>query len=592
MKKRLMCMLLCAIMVLSVLMTGCSGQGASEEDIAGAGIREVQTLVVYLMSEAPVDQKTENAVEDAINELTKSKFKTQLDLHFFTEDVYYEKVEEKLKAKEKEIKAAEKAAKDKKKYEKWLRESCKEAGISYVPVTTPKPETVVTEEATLVDADYGIIKYVYPDPEPNQLDIFYVGGYENYMKYVNENWLARLNDEIDMSSKKLKEHIPSIYMDNVRDSSNNGIYGIPTNSAIGTYTWLLLNKELMENYFYTEDSINYLLDSDTSTAMDEDFYNFLNDVNTYERDKYVPLRGELEPVNIFYWTMNTETLRLTNEPSVIGSAFSPIAMKGTPLTVSNLFGTVEYTNQIKMIKRFEFAGFFEKEGEEDKPFAASVVKGGYDIFEKYSDEYYVKMIERPRASEDDIYSDMLCVGAMEDNIARAMEIVTYINTNSAPRNIIQYGIEGENYYVDDFGVLHRYNQAYMMDVKKTGNVFMAHPEEGRSPDYWDEWVSQIEDSRVYPTFGFIIEWSSKPDTEKIVVLQELYNDYMDRLNACTTVEEIDAFFTEAKEEINVNEDFLYVKNANYGSEETDTNPNSPIMKLYWNWLLDNDYVGD
>ena len=203
MKKRLMSLLLGMILLLSVLLTGCADSTTTEEDIAKDSARETQTLVVYLMSEEKVAAATEYAVEEAINAKTKSKFKTQLDLRFFTEETYYTEVETKLKAKEKEIKAADKAAKDKKKYEKWLRESCKQASVSHIPVTTPKIETVTTEEATLVDKEYGIIKYVYPEPEENQIDIFYVGGYDKYKSYMDENWLAKLNEEIDTSSKML-----------------------------------------------------------------------------------------------------------------------------------------------------------------------------------------------------------------------------------------------------------------------------------------------------------------------------------------------------------------------------------------------------
>ena len=86
-------------------LTGCGNKDASVEDIASETARETQTLVVYLMSEEEVDPATEFAVEEAINTKTKAKFKTQLDLRFFTEETYYTEVEAKLKAKEKEIKA-------------------------------------------------------------------------------------------------------------------------------------------------------------------------------------------------------------------------------------------------------------------------------------------------------------------------------------------------------------------------------------------------------------------------------------------------------------------------------------------------------
>ena len=579
MKKRLICLLMGALLLLSVMLTGCGDTGATEEDIAEETARDTQTLVMYLMCEKDVDPATEYAVEEAINAKTQSKFKTKLDLRFFTEENYYTEVEAKLKAKEKEIKALEKVAKDKKKYEKWLRESCKQAGVTYVPSTTPKVETVITEEATLVDTEYGIIKYVYPDPEPNQIDIFYVGGYDKYNEYVEEDWLAKLNEEIDTSSKKLKEHIPTLYMTNIRE---DGVYGIPTNGAIGEYTWMLLNKELMTKYCHLEQEVDYLLDGD-SANMDEDLYNFLDDVNKYERDKFVPVYGDLEPANVYYWTMNPETLRLTNSKSVIGSMYTSVLDKGSRIWASNLYGETKYTNQLKMIKRLELDGFMATEEEADKPFAMGYMKGGYDIYLEYSDEYYVKMVERPRAGEDDIYSNMICVNDLEENVSRAMEIVTYINTQKEPRNIIQYGVEDENYYIED-GVLHRFNNSYMMDVSKTGNVFMAYPEEGYPADYWDQWVQQNESAKSYPTFGFRVSWNDNPDTEKIVALENMYDHYYSQYLACTSLEEVDELFARAKAEINADENFKFVKDREYEPAEGHEKDPVPLMRIYSDWL--------
>ena len=96
MKKRLMCLMLGLVTLLSVFLTSCSGEETDVEDIAADATRETQTLVVYLMSEAPVDEKTTADIEDEINELTKAKYKTQLDLHFYTSDTYYTEVEKKL----------------------------------------------------------------------------------------------------------------------------------------------------------------------------------------------------------------------------------------------------------------------------------------------------------------------------------------------------------------------------------------------------------------------------------------------------------------------------------------------------------------
>ena len=350
---------------------------------------------------------------------------------------------------------------------------------------------------------------------------------------------------------------------------------------------MLLNKELMTKYCHLEQNIDYLLEGD-SAKMDEDLYNFLYDVNENERDKFIPVYGDLEPANIYYWTMNPETLRLTNSKSVIGSSYTAALDKGARIWASNLFGNEKYTNQLKMIKRLELEGFMateeEKKADKAKPFAMGYIKGGYDVYLDYCDEYYVKVVERPRASEDDIYRNMICVNDLENNISRAMEIVTYINTQSEPRNILQYGIEGENYYIENDGVLHRFNKSYMMDVSKTGNVFMAHPEEGYPADYWDQWVQQNESAKSYPTYGFRIDWSSNPDTEKVVALEKMYDGYYKAYTECKTLEEVDALFAKAKAEINADENYNFVKNRDYYPEEGHEKDPVPLMKIYLDWL--------
>jgi ABC-type glycerol-3-phosphate transport system substrate-binding protein len=307
MKKKFMCLLLALMMISSVLLTSC----AQDDTISFEETRPTQTLVIYMIAENEVSEKAEADVEEALNNLTQTKFKTKVDLRFFSEDKYYTALEATMKAKKKELNKAKKEALDKKKREKEIRDSCKEAGISYVPETTRAPSTVMTAEETLVDQEYGIIRYKYPDPEENQVDIFYVGNYDKYQQYVDEEWLARLNDEVNTTSKKLKEHIPAIYMENIQDE---GIYGIPNNTVVGEYTWMLLEKNLMDRYFCTADSITSL-----SSA---NLYTFLSDVYQFERDDngeltYLPIKGELSPTNMWYWSYDAENNKFTNEETFL-----------------------------------------------------------------------------------------------------------------------------------------------------------------------------------------------------------------------------------------------------------------------------------
>ena len=585
MKIKFLCLVLAVMMMLAVL-TSCSSGGKGLEDIANAAVRETQTLVVYLMSDIEISEQTASDIEEAINRITKSDFKTQLDIHFFTEDKYYAAVEAKFKEKEKELKNIEKEQIEKKKLEKELRESAKKAGVSYIAPTTPKPETVITEEATLVNEEYGTIEYVYPEPKANQLDIFYVGGYDKYMDYIYNEWLADLKEELTTTSKQLNEHINEVYMANL---DTEGVYGVPTNSVVGNYTWMLLDKQLMDDYLFTADSINNITD--------ENLFRFLNEIKTSEPD-VIPAVGEIKPTNIYYWTIDPEANRLTNDPSVLCGSYNRDVVIGLDMwpDVTSLFHNSSYTSQIKAIKRLEEDGYWSKEmTASDARAAVTFVKGGFEIYaenhydpeqELYGD-YYVKMLERPRAEADDVFAHMLCVNALEDNVARAMEIVTSININPEVRNILQYGIEGEHYYIDESGVLHRYNKTYMMDINKTGNVFTAHPEEGLAADYWDYGIRQNTDALVVPVYSFNIE-SENVDTEAIGRLQALYSEYMERMNACQTVAELDTFFQTARGEIAANADYTFVKQSSYASKGED-DP-TPIYTLYWNWIVKNKYV--
>ena len=580
MKKKFMCLLLVFMMIASVLLTSC----AQDDTITVEETRSTQTLVIYMIAEKEVSEKAEADVEEALNNLTQTKFKTKVDLRFFSEDEYYTALETTMKAKKKELNKAKKEALDKKKREKEIRDSCKEAGISYVPETTRAPSTVITAEETLVDQEYGIIRYKYPDPEENQVDIFYVGNYDKYQQYVDEDWLARLNDEVNTTSKKLKEHIPAIYMENIQDE---GIYGIPNNTVVGEYTWMLLEKNLMDRYFCTADSITSL-----SSA---NLYTFLSDVYQFERDDdgnltYLPIKGEISPTNMWYWSYDEENNKFTNEETLLGCYYSNTGTKGTHVVVKSIYTDVNYTNQLKMLKRFEFDGFYGEEEDQDKPFAMTVVKGGYDVYVDNCDDYYVKLLELPRANEESLYSNMLCVNALEDNVARSMEIITFINTVPEARNILQYGVENENYYIDDSGILHRYNESYMMDVEKTGNIFMAHPEEGLPANYWDNSIKHNSDADVIPTLGFKIEDSMNLDTKSIKNLNGLSEDYKARLDACTTIQEVEAFIESVNTEIKANEDYLFIIKSDYYPEEGTINPTYPLFYYYWNWLDDNGYV--
>ena len=577
MKTRILCLFIVLIMAVSMLASCSSGESSLSEDVEENQARATQTIVIYLMSEEEVAERTERDIEEALNKLTKPKFKTQIDLRYFTEDEYYTQLEATIKAKETENLKAEREELLKRRKEKEIRESCKQAGISYIPETTKAPVTVITEEETLVNEEYGIIEYKYPDVKSNQVNIFYLGGYDKYQEYIDNEWVARLNDEVNTSSKKLKEHIPAVYMDNITSA---GIYGIPTNALIGEYTWMLLNKEIMEQHFFTSSDIS-------ASLTDPELYTFLEDVALYDKD-VLPVKGEIDPTNIFYWNYDEETESIVNSPSVLGVYCANTAKIGTNLSIYHIFNDSNYINQMKFIARLREKGILlpVEEQDQSKPFAMTIMKGSYDIYNAYSDEYYVKMLESPKADNYSLYTNMFCVNELENNTARSMEIVTFLNTNAEARNILQYGIEEENYYIDADGVLHRYNNSYMMDINKTGNIFMAHPEEGLPADYWNVGIEHNENVGVTPILGFVIDEDSNLDVESLQELLTLGEQYMKELDECNSVAELEEFVKKAKKEIAEHPSYVNVVSPRFPEGDAP----STLSYLYQSWLDANGYL--
>ena len=124
MKKKLLCLFLCFALLLSfsTCLTSCNKEKEEEEELdADTDVdRSTMTLSMYVVTENKIDTPEEiaayDAVEDEINKITKSKFKTQLEMFFLTMDEYYATVEGAIIATEEEAELAEAAAKALKKF--------------------------------------------------------------------------------------------------------------------------------------------------------------------------------------------------------------------------------------------------------------------------------------------------------------------------------------------------------------------------------------------------------------------------------------------------------------------------------------------
>ena len=584
MKKRLSCLLLSILMV-ALCFTGCAEKTSAEvlEKIGEEASAGAVMLSMYLMSEEPVSEEQELAMEAAVNAITEKEFKVRLDLRYYTADEYYTKLDADL-ARMTEYYDGEAIGKEK-------------------------------EEPVYTDEDGLPITY-YPPVEDFDVDIFYLGGYDKYLAYKNAGYIRNMTTEIEGSAKSIKAVVNTNLLEQVR--ALNGSYDIvPVNRAIGEYTYILVNKEVLKGTQYSANEI-------TSLA-GENCQDLLSIVSQMYADKYVPLKsytGELDVLGVKYFGVDSNGF-FTDDFSVIAGTYNSAweyGKAGSYPTMSAITDTADNGNlsaleQIKVLKGYELAGYYGTEEDADKPFAVGYIKGGLEVIDQYSDEYEVIPVAMPTLTTEDIYEHAFAISEDTNSVLKSAEILAYLNTNEDFRNLILYGIENENYIwvdaVDENGtpildenghtykvvsrITDKADRLYVMDLYKTGNTTIAYPEVGTNPRANEYALKQNQDIVLDYTLGFTLYQASFKDLGEVdlTAIKELraYSaDIYNKILSAKTEAILNAAIAEleelvaGKDALAVLGDSAKIDAGEEGTEEEVPQPDKSVVAYYNEWL--------
>ncbi len=559
MNKKLTSLLLAALLTAGSLV-GCS-TSADEEEVATAdteeSVRVSMTLTLALPTKSGTTDEAVQKVEDAINKLTEAKYDTAIDLILVPEDEYQAYIDDTLSSISTKILEEEEAAESRRKEIKAL----KAQGVDVSDMETEAEdgettETVETEEETIIN-ELGISIKQYPEVEDTQFDIFLVQGYDNYNSYIENEYIQQLDSELSGTSKILKTYIYPTYLELANIS---GTYAIPNNHPVGEYQYLLVNKELVDQYDYDPDELTSFLKCT----------DFIEDIGNQHLDGVIPLLGEVEPANMVYWGTDQ------SEWSILASQITNTMSYKLKLSPKNVFAINVYVNTIGAMKKLNELGYVgDGTVEEGEKFAVGVISGDGTVAEQYEDEYYTYIYSKPMMTEEDAYGNMFAVSTYSKSLERSMEIITYINTSTDIRTILQYGVEGENWEYEDEetkDTIRILNNDYQMDLLTTGNVYMTYPGEGISMDYWDYGKQQNIDSISNPYMKFT-GYINDNNKELLSQLDELSKEYKARLDALTYDEYEDAI-AEMKAEVKANEIFTQL---------TDLENENSVTSIYGTW---------
>lgn len=630
MSKRLISLVLCVLMLASIFMTSCAKEeivldtSASALTLTMMAITDTQVYYTDEEYEALSEEEKAHvaevkaqydAVEEAINKITKSKYKTQLDIFYFTAEQYFDMLEAKMLRTEVVV---EEAASARKAYKNFQRTEKRNGNTDELDVYTKfceaHPEYVNYIEAPIVvdedapETEKADKEIVYPTVDPDQVDILFVGSYDQYMNYIEKGWLSKLNDVLNSGvAKKLQSYVYPAFLDAAK--TDKGTYAIPNNTIVGEYTVLLVNKEMCNKY----SDINQISTLYDTLSLIEDVAKYETDIDPVWSKSYRGytnvhfwsveyIEGEVEETVINEDGTTSVTTKTTFEYNINPTRFSPIGAVYNPdyttqtsdakyYAPSNLLQNQTFYNQVVALKTLEYNNYYGAKDSTNE-FAVGVVKGSGKDLEVYEEDYYSVVLEYPVATQEDLFGSMFAVSSFTTDLNRSMEILTLLNTDTDFRNLFQYGIVGTNYEVNDEDCAERLpDNLYMMDVYKTGNVFVAYPDadKGMSQKTWEYAKTQDLDVKINPTIGFTITSEDLPSRKGIDDTLRATYEFEEKINSCTSVPELTKTLGNLAAQIEAGTYMKDIKQFVLNPVTTEES-NYSLAALYRIWCLNMGYV--
>ena len=681
------------ILVLSVVLTACSSSDEEDSDDDSTG---AQTITMRLISERKVCNSDEelakylkdecggkensakylemvevkkvyDAVEAAFTKETKSKYKVNVDLVFYTEDEYFNLLETTIDRYATDKKNAELTERLVDKFIDDYRSLFPEITLSeeglkkvffeifpqyekYKDFSFEEEEEGADEDQYQQNKDTGIKELVYPEAGENQLDIIYISGMDMYDQYIENEWIIALDELLKTTGKTISKKVTGSLLNGVKVDGST--YAIPNNVQIGEYTYMLIDKEVFDNS--TSETIKY----DIQSVLDLQY--FLEDVVAEYPDR-IPVGSDFKGCMdqfVWYWNIDKDdfgySIGANNEFSALG------ALYGDPATATRgklalgfepLFLNENYRELYLRLKDFEYNNYFTEEGDTRTDPVVSFVKGDYSIKavrdvpldeEKYGDskvylytdengkEYYAYVVKYPEVDEQSLYGNMFAISANSTRTQACIKVLTGINTDAKLRNILQYGVEGVNYEINEkTGVLSRidhvvrneddsetnYGAVYQMKLERTGNCFIAHPEEGLPANYWDNAKKQNNDALINPLLGFdfnkeLEEFDAELDEVLWGRMMNYSNQLIERMAECADISELTELINSfgkampnykeenGKEYTFAQMNFEKLTNSAYDTGDPDGNPDTDSVDengespytVYYNWMTTYGYV--
>ena len=299
-----------------------------------------------------------------------------------------------------------------------------------------------------------------------QVDICYIGSYEDLLTWANEGHLYSLSDYLSSAGgyTSLNKVVKQNYLNAMK--VNDKIQALPNNHlySVDKYQVVLLDKSVAGDKLSYDEDTGVIKYNDTEINSILGCKDYINDIGA-EQNGVVPFVGTIDDASgVVYWNKN----------SIISSTINGDAAP------ENILENQAYVDYVTFYKELEALGYAQATKAEGKESAVEVKYATLAQIEEYEKDYYVIKSEMPVVDE---ISSMFAISQYSINYNRAMAVLNLFMTNKEIVTLLNYGVQGVDYKVEN-GTITNLN-TFPLNSTHLGNGYVTYYNYNMSNSVWD-----------------------------------------------------------------------------------------------------------
>ena len=375
----------------------------------------------------------------------------------------------------------------------------------------------------------------------DDVDIYFTCSWttNEYSQYAKDGYYVRLDDPennlLEKYAPDLLGLIPDVLVDgaNVEGASGFGVYAVPGYKDIANqYCWDV-NVTLLEKYGYTIKDIE-----------DRTFFEFgdiLETVKQGEGANFFPLLPE---TSVLERCVNR--VAAVDDNGLLSYYFNPenpsepLAKYGNVFV--NKFATEEFKAYADQMREYYQKGYIDPECANSQTSTetrkAHQLEASYLIGCQSYAYGYEAQASQERGVEvqfvpcEDPYIDtissrgaMMAISTASKNPERAMMFLNLLNTDPYLMTLLEYGVEGVHYTLNDDGcvVFTDKRADYTPWRNGMGNITILPPQEGEGVGYVERFKEYYGSSHMLPTTGFTFD--TDPVETEVAACKSIVEEY-------------------------------------------------------------------